>query len=280
MRLRAHFDIPLGNYYSISSTNNWEIKNSGKEFGIDWGYIFPSKSKVKFSLNTGLFYATSKINLSQDNINYTYRASSDADVDGDTYIRHYENMSIKEGLSLAYLGLPLYGDVDFNISPFFTLFLQAGLKSYLNITKKFNDYDFKADVYGIYEQYGNVRLDGSWGYNGFGKIERNTNDVDASDIPVKSFSMDLFGGLGFRVRPIRSTPLYLEIGMQYQTGIIGMWDAQSQDLKYNGNVENPLLNAISQYTLSSGEQTKMLYTTLSNVKRQHLKLNIGIIYKF
>lgn len=280
LRLRVHYDMTLGDYYSIDRVDGMTMKNSGSEFGADFGYTFPSKSKVKFSLNAGFLIANSKIDMSLPTSSYSYNDDGSGDIDGDAYTRYYNNVKASETVSMTHLGSPLYADLDFCFSRFLTIYIQAGVKPYLKMSAKLKDYSVTAEsIYGIYPQYDNLHLDGTWGENGFGENKDLTNGKTASNVRAKSFSMDLFGGAGFRIKPIRSTPLALEIGLQYQTGILDMWDANAESFVYSGTAASST-TAISHYSKTEGEQCKMLNDGLSKVKRQHINLNIGLIYKF
>ena len=278
-RVRPHFDMTIGDYYKISSSVD-QISStfSGSEFGVDVGYTIPSKSKVKFSVNLGVAYAMSKINLDMPAFNYNYNAGGDADIDGDSYLRFYEVGPVSEKLKMDFLSIPVYFDVDFCFSKYITLYLQAGIKNYMNISAKVDQYSVSNNVYGIYPQYDNLRMDGSWGYNSFGAHEYTSSDLNDNEVPVKGFSMDFFGGAGIRIKPIKSFPMAIEVGIQYQTAAVGMWNSDSYGISTTGNV-NPE-HSLFSYTVENGEKIKSLDNGLTDVKRQHLKLNVGLVFKF
>jgi hypothetical protein len=285
-RVHPHFDLPVGGYYKLSTTDsNIETKSSGTEFGVDFGYTIPSKGFVKLSVNLGLGIATSKFDLSAPAWNYSYLASGEADVDGDTYTRYYEMGATSQSNSLSHLGIPIYVDADFNLSRIVSVYAQVGLKGYMKIIDKIKDYNSSEYIYGIYPQYDNLRLDEHWlqndgtPFNGFGHRDITLNDVSDPSFHAKGFSMDLFGGFGVRLKPFKTLPLAFELGMQYQTSMSDIIEIDENGLDLStGNVMSR--QTINSFTINGGENRKLLSNGLSSMKRSHLKLNIGLIYRF
>ena len=285
-RVHPHVDLAVGEYYKLNTTDsNIETKSSGTEFGVDFGYTIPSKGIVKLSVNLGLGIATSKFDLSAPAWNYSYLASGEADVDGDTYTRYYEMGATSQSNSLSHLGIPIYVDADFNLSSVVTVYAQVGLKGYMKISDKIKDYNSSEYIYGIYPQYDNLRLDEHWlqndgtPFNGFGHRDITLNDVSDPSFHAKGFSMDLFGGFGVRLKPFKTLPLAFELGMQYQTSMSDIIEIDENGLDLStGNVMSR--QTINSFTINGGENRKLLSNGLSSMKRSHLKLNIGLIYRF
>lgn len=285
-RVRPHFDMVVGDYYKLKTTDtNIETKSSGSEFGVDFGYTFPSKSIMKLSVNIGLGIAASKFDLSAPAWNYSCEVTGDADIDGDSYTRYYEIGATTQSNSLTHLGIPIYVDADFNISRKVTVYAQVGLKGYMKISDKIKDYNSSAYIYGIYPQYDNLRMDEHWlqndgtPFNGFGHHDISLNDVKDPSFHAKGFSMDIFGGIGVRLKPFRTLPLAFELGMQYQTSMSDIIKFAENGLDLTAGRITPQ-QSINSYTTNVGEDIKLLSNGLNGMKRSHLKINIGLIYRF
>lgn len=280
--LKPHVDIALGHYYTSDSfypINAITESSKGTEFGVDLGYTIPSKGKVKFSLNFGLGMSSSKFSQLLSDYEYTYSAGRHADVDGDEYKRHYENVNVMEKNSFTHLTLPLYFDVDWRFSKMVSFYVQAGVKNYMKLGSKLSQYNGNYYVWGEYGgKYGNLRLDENWGFNGFGTHQLGETYVSA-DFPMRTFAVDAIGGGGFRFNLSKKAPVSLELGVTYQKTINDMWDATSGSALLVSGKENSG-NAIFTYTVNGGERVRMLNESLSDLKRNHLSLKIGVNYKF
>ena len=276
-RVRPHYDITLGDYYNIKVTDSSiSSSSSGNEFGIDFGFTIPSKGIVKFSVNLGLGIATSKMSLNTPEQNYSYNTNED--VDGDSYTRRYQMGATHQEVSLSHLGIPVYIDADFCFSRFVSIYVQAGIKNYIKMKAKTDVYNSSAYIDGLYPQYGGLVLNEHWGHNGFGQHEFSLDNAKDYEIKAKGFCSDLFGGAGLRLKPLKSVPLALELGVQYQSSLSGIMDYDSHGLRIQG--QTSANQALNSYTKANGETCKMLTNGVSNMKRSHMKFNIGLVYKF
>lgn len=287
-RLAAHIDIPVGEYYKIDNNlNNITTKTSGMEFGLDAGYIIPSKNKIKFSVNMGLGFAKSSIDLSMSAYDYSYNASKFADADKDEYVRYYNIYGGSESISMTHINIPIYVDAEWNFSRVVSAYAQVGIKPYLNIGSSLDSYSLDGYTYGIYPQYENLRLDEHWSPIQFGERKFGTADVTDNTISLNSFSLDAILGAGFRVKPVSSIPLSLSLGIGYQLGLTDAWKKGDHALEYtltNSGYRTNADNAILSYTDPGqggiGERVRMLNDAITSAKRLHLKINIALIYKF
>lgn len=285
-RVRPHFDLTMGDYYKLETTDSKiNTKSSGSEFGVDFGYTIPSRGVLKLSVNMGLGVAVSKFDMNTSAWNFSYNAPEEADIDEDSYIRHYEVGATSQSNSLSHLSIPIYVDADFCFSKKVSAYVQVGIKNYMKIGESIKDYSSTDYIYGIYPKYENLRLDEHWlqddgtPYNGFGRHSITLSDVNDPSFHAKGFSADFFGGFGLRLRPFKTLPLAFELGMQYQTSLSDIIDIDGNGLNLSeGSVASQ--QAINTYTVIEGENRKLLSNGLSAMKRSHLKLNIGLIYKF
>lgn len=280
-RIRPHFDLPVGEYYAVSSdANNIETKSSGMEFGLDLGYSFPSNGKVKTSVNVGLSYATSSIDLSLKEQDYNLE-NYGPDEDGDRYTRQYSGVRASEKLKAGFLCIPVYIDFDFRLSGFLSLYADLGVKPYLNLSSS-SDYSLKVDeIKGFYPEY-DLTLDHTWrnpgadrAFAGFCQnITQNDVLLNNPKPQVNSFALDVFGGAGFRLHPVNSIPLFVDLGVSYQRSLTDAWK-YSQSNSYS-------LSASDKFLLwyDGNEHAHLLSDAITSAKRSHLKINIGITYKF
>ena len=273
-RVKAHADISLGSPYSISDGDGINTSVSATDFGVDVGYIFPSKSKFKIGVFAGLGYSTGKLDLSLDKLDYNYDAPASADMDGDTYRRYYELSDMKQDVSLNFLSLPVYAHFEYRFSRRISAFVDLGVKAYFNAGSKANPFTGKSYSYGIYPQYDDLRIDDSW-LNGFGESAFASDSSD--DIDIKGFSADVLAGAGVEIKVFG--PLSVDLGVSYQLGVTDVLGSASQSGALAGGAITEGMAPVT-YQVAGGTQVKNLATYLGSVKRQSLKLNVGLVFKF
>lgn len=268
-RVKAHADIPFGYYNIASSDKNIETKSNGMEFGVDFGYGIVSKENFRLSLYLGLGMANSNIDIALNSTDYSY--TTNEDIDGDSYIRHYNNVTGTEAISVTNFQVPIYLDGEISIIPYLSVYLQAGIINGLNISNSISNTNIHADnVYGIYPQYNNMVLDYRWGFNNF-RRDVTWSNCNVSNVKFNSYTLDAIGGAGLRVHPVRELPLYVDLGLAYTYGINDVFT--NSDPKHN----------YVEYTQSGASGTDNVYglkNSITSIKKQHLKFSIGVMYKF
>lgn len=288
-RLKAHYDIGLGNSLSLGN-NSFFNKNSSKSgsFGVDVGYIFPSEHKIKIGVFTGLGLLNYSLDLSKQLESYEFNV--DKDIDGDSYNRTYKTVSLAQSTKIKEFSIPIYADFDWRFSKWVSFYVDLGLKLNLNISTNVAEFDGSVEeVYGIYSRYGDLRLDKSWGYEGFTdnlKFTKDNLSNNESYISVKKFAPDLMLGAGFRVN-IPRTPLAVDLGIGYQMGFgdlisvsrksvtTDMDEKQTDQIIWiTSDYENPDKKKHVQ------EHVQDLIVHAGSVSRGVLKFNLGLIYKF
>lgn len=278
MRIKLHYDLGMGESFDLSEADRMNShKTSSSSFGVDFGYVFPSKSNIKTGLFLGLGMSQSTVETVFKTSDYYY--STDADVDGDNYVRHYVDFNLSQKVKLTELVVPVYADINIKLHQLVSLYFDLGVKAMLNIEHKVDNTEGSAYIYGVYPQYNNLRMDEHWGYNGFGNKTFSNSDLDNSDlVGVSSFTADAFGGVGLRLN-IPSTPLSIDIGVQYQYGFMDILKPEGNRIELSNNNNSPLVyNTVSGS--KSIEHVRNLSEVLSSVKRKSLKLSLGVIYKF
>lgn len=280
VRLKAHYDFGLGEGYKLDDDALFtDTKTSLNNMGLDFGFIIPSKAKLKVGIFMGVGFSQSKIDLAYDTPDYAYTTS--ADVDGDSYTRHYQGLSLSQSIKMTDLTVPVYFDFNCQFGRIVNLYVDLGVKLNLNMNHKVDTTEGGAYIYGIYPQYSNLRMDEHWGYNGFGERSFSASMLDNEDLlDVASFTTDAFAGAGLRFN-IPNSPITIDLGVNYQLGLMDVIKANPNMVSLNRVSSSS--NALVYNTISgteSVEHVRNLTESLSSVKRQSLFFSAGLIFKF
>lgn len=264
-RVRPYVGIGVGDVFSFESLyvrGSEYISQSETEFGVDLGYSIPLGRSLKLNLFVGAAYSTSKLDASLGSYDFWYHAGADADMDGDSYVRTYNLTDIEDSRKFSSLAIPVSFDFEYSFSRRVSAFVRAGAKVYLNSLSSTHDFNATAFIYGTYPQYDNLVIDAEW-MNGFGSRHIGTSDLVSPEL--KSVTVDGMAGLGLRIGIVG--PLALEVGASYQMGFMNLiedYDSQA---------------GLVTYTVTGGEKTCGLISECV-VKRQGLKINAGLVFKF
>lgn len=277
-RVKLHTSFALGGFYSLSDAPK-DLKSSSSDinFGLDLGYVFPSTGKLAVGVFAGVGYSTSKLSLGLDKT-YTFHQDYPADIDGDPYTRHYENVSgIKQTLKAGSLTIPVYVDFEYRLAPVISAYADLGIKLQANMSSTW-DADGEStigEVYGIYTQYDNLRLPAIGQFldiNGFG-TQKAVSKVGADDFKI---GMGIGGLIGLGLRANIGKSLAAEVGIQYQLGLTNCWKNDGTQFNIDNNDNSaPLIRYINDE-----EQMVHLLNTTSTMKQSALRLHIGVMYKF
>ena len=270
-RIKPYVEFSMGDIYKFDGDHTDNITKSASmmEMGLDLGYTLVAKPKFKLSLFTGFGLAKSKVDLAYDGIyNYSYTAA--ADIDGDSYNRFYEVSNFKATQEVSQYVVPLYLDFDFQVSKRFSLYLQGGLKAYLN--SAFDVTNVHADLYtyGIYPQYNNLKIE-NFQPIGFGS---STQEIPTQEIEAESMTFEGFAGAGFRLNLFKA--LFLDARVSYQMGtpLVKTKDLVKLD---NPEEENALIRFDNEVR---EEQVRNVTDIFDNISRGGLKVNVGLLLKF
>ena len=281
-RLRPHFDIGLGKALSRDGDDIFaESKSTGTSFGLDIGISVLSKRRISLGVYTGLGLSMSSLKLLYTNSNYSF--NTNADVDGDNYVRHYQDLTLSQKVKMNELNIPLYLDLNINLVKSLSLYIDLGARFDANIGHKVNDTEGSAYVYGIYPDYDNLRMDEHWKdaagipYNGFGFHQYGNSDLLSTDLlDVKGFTISGMGGFGLRYNLPR-IPLSIEAGMSFVMGLTNL--IETTNIANVGNNTPIVYNTISGKSTST-EHVHNLTEMINSIKRQQIRISIGLIYKF
>lgn len=279
MRLKLHYGLGLGEAFSLGNlASGLTSKSSQSNFGLDFGYIIPNKSKFKTGLFLGIGMENSNLKFSYVNDLYTFR--TEADVDGDSYFRRYHDLSLSQETKLTSLTVPFYFDFSLNFNRYLSMYADLGVKMRFCISEKLDITQGSAKIDGLYSQYDNLVVEEDWGYNGFGVYTYSNSDlVNEKNPDLNKFTVDALAGVGFRYN-LPVVPLSVELGVSYQLGLMNLINKNSQKVDLSKTaLSNPVVyNTISG--INSYEHVRNLTETVDGIKASALKLNIGLIYKF
>ena len=122
-------------------------------------------------------------------------------------------------------------------------------------------------------------MDGHWGHNGFGEHTFDDSELVNDEVQgVESLTFDLTGSAGLRFN-IPTTPLAIDLGFNYLLGLNELIKQQGSQIGEQNNPQSQFVyNSVSG--LNNKEHMRNLTEVLSSVKRQSMKLSLGLIYKF
>jgi hypothetical protein len=160
-------------------------------------------------------------------------------------------------------------DFDFQFAKRFSLYLQGGIKAYLN--SAFDVTNVHADLYtyGIYPQYNGLKIE-NFQPIGFGA---STQDIPTQEIETESMTFEGFAGAGFRLNLFKA--LFLDARVSYQMGTplvktknVVKLDAPEED------------SALIRFDNEAGEQVRNVTDIFDNISRGGVKVNVGLLLKF
>lgn len=283
MRLKPHYNlgaiVPFG-----KSANGLSLsKSMNHEFGVDLGYMIPTKGLFQMGFYAGVGFASSTTVFGMDTINYHYQAGAEADIDGDSYIRHYTIEHASQKLSMMDVTIPVYLDFNFHIHKIVSLYLDLGIKNYINISAELSELNGSYSSWGIYPQYSDLVLNHTTGLSQFAAPGTTLpSQTTSSAMDINSYSMDLLSALGVRVKlkDKQFFPLYFDFSIGYQHSLLAPYKNANaltvSDIQGNVSAQE----AFSTYTVESGESVMPLSAFVSELKRKMVTFNFGITYKF
>lgn len=276
-RMKLHYGLSLLDNYNIKTELGDISANSfSNEFAVDFGFIFPTKGKFKVGLYTGVGMAMNKFDMSLSEWNYSVKTFGSADIDSDPYTRYYSLKNVKQAFTSKDISVPLYIDLEYRFSKWFSLYADVGAKAYFNIDYSTTAFNGEYSVYGIYEKYDNLRLDYLSGINGF--TNEGVLGVENLKTVVPEFetaSFDVFGGIGFRVGITGF--LQFDCSLSYQMGLNDYLQLVSNPIgsTYSMNDAHVMYSA-----KDDKEFVRSMLEAVTSFKRQTLKLNLGLLFKF
>lgn len=281
-RVRGNMNYSLSGFNKLSDANP-EIKtpqNKEMSFGIDIGYVLPSTSKFYFGFFTGVNISSNKFTMEmapQTTSDITDIINCTEDEDGDMYTRHYimKGNGVSQQLKATNLSIPLYGDIEYQLTPLFSVYADLGLKLLLSSgtwAATIDGYETTGKNWNN-PFYRDVEIKGDVNLNGFGSWPARNIDVD-EDGMKKTMSINVIAGLGLRLNLSKS--FAVDAGVQYMTGGKS-WKMEDNkkcifDYTIPAGVSEPSDKA-------KGDRVNLLRQT-SGINNSALKITASIIYKF
>ena len=278
-RIKAYTELAIGETYNVEMESDmFEISSKGQEYGLEFGYICPSSAKTKFGIFLGAGLSESELTFGVGEMSYSYTSENGAaDIDGDDYTRYYKISNMAQTITFKDVFVPFYFNFDRRFGKYFSMYLDLGAKAYFNLEADASDFTAKYTTYGKYEKYDNLTLDYRSGINGF----TNNGVLGAENLiqptlELEPFSLDAFGRLGFRIALAKW--LLLDCSAGYQMNVIENMTLSEKTMQTNMRHDD---NAIVKYLASSDtEYVSNLLDYAKSAKRQGIKLNIGLMFKF
>lgn len=287
-RIKPHVDVVLGNSYNLIQVNDdLEMSNniSSWSAGIDFGYIFPSAKKAKWGIFFGAALRETTLKSTVNELEYSYYAGKEADIDGDTYIRNYQIKDMQYHRTRMELSVPLYLDYDYRFNQRVSAYFDLGVKANFCVGNPITSFSAIYTTSGTYSQYGDITFDAEsfpgFELNGFVKEKHiNYDDIGTSSKQkTTGLELDVFGGVGIRARVYDDW--YVDFGCSYQTTLTDPHQEGGSVTVENGN--NGTLKAIEvpmTYTVKKGESVKDITAYFTSMTRRVWQLNVGIMYRF
>ena len=274
LRIKPRISFSLGNYYSADVYDgDFDVESSGIELGVDFGYIFPSKKKTKLGVFLGVALSTSNAILCIKDLAFSYNTkNTNADVDGDIYLRHYEFSRIDQELTINSFVVPAYFEYERLVSKRLSMYAQLGAKVYLNLDKSISS-SADAFIYGVYPQYGNMYISESY-LNCFGQKRFDEKNFDKSTQNINKLSYDMFSSIGLKIA--LSQRVNMDVSISYQDELGKTLERQSMTDYQGGGLS--LVTAPASYTVSGGEVIKNPIDAV-DLKRHFWGINFGLIFK-
>ena len=275
MRFKPHYNLGAILPYGKSNDEGMSLKNAmHHEVGIDLGYMIPSTGKFQFGIFAGVGFVSSQVKFGIDTMSYHYNAAADADIDGDSYVRHYTLKNVFQQTKMMDLTLPIYLDFNFKFSNRISMYVDLGVKNYFNLSASLSEVSGTYSSWGVYPQYSNLKLDHTTGLSQFASNATVPTHSTLVKLDMNFYSLDLLTAMGVQIKLKDKAffPLYVDLGIGYQHSLLVPY-------------KNPLATTLSQqtimtYTIQNGEKRAPITDYVSNISRKMFTINLGLIYKF
>lgn len=271
--IKLSADIGLGDAYSIEPAegSGMNAKSNSNSFNAVFGYRAWTHGRLSLGVNGGLSYSTGSQTLSVNEMEFDYMAPATADMDNETYRRYTTVRDARQKISVSEIGIPIYVDLDIKLHKRLSVYALVGVRPQISISSKTSSLEGQCDVYGVYPQYGNLKIDDA-SINDFGNRPLDKEMAESPD--ASSFMFNLMAGAGLRVW--LAGPISLECGIGYEHGFTDRFKCDGSDLSQNITAEN----APVTYTVEGGRKVRPFTSYLKKDRLSGLSLSIGLIYRF
>ena len=269
--IKAYADVGLGNAVNLQSPIPLSShKVSANNFGIDFGYNVWQNEKNSFNVNVGIGYNPISLKFDTENLAFNYAAPAEADLDGNTYNRYYDLANMTQEIKTDLVTLPIYLGYTYNITRWLGVYANLGVSLGFKASSKFNSVLGEGYVYGVYPEYGDLKIEESY-LNGFGNI--NLANAGKKALDVNSFTASMLFGAGLEGHI--SGPLWVNVGIRYYCGMNNLYKST-----YEEGSPFTAENAPVTYTVADGELVNPLTNYMKKSSLSFFSLNLGLALKF
>lgn len=276
VRFNGGFSVAGFNKLGVSSGIDVS-KNSDMSVGLDFGYVFPTTSHLRFGVFAGVGISSNSLDMSMTITGDGLKLACDKeqDIDGQQYTRIYgDSLKVQQNMSATDIAVPVYLDMEYEFNSIFSVYADAGVKFSLpmsHTTKVENSALMISGSYGDYykDPAGQPLVIDKY-INDFGLHENKDYLKPNEEVAIAKTTIDAILGAGIRVNLTKS--LAVDAGVQYQVGT-NSWTS-------NGSA------SIFDYTLgrnaggNGGEDKVNLMSKAKSLSHSALKVNVSLIYKF
>lgn len=270
--VKIHDAVGLGGAVATSSKIiDVKTGSSSNCFGLDLGYTFWQNATNQIEVNLGVGYRTLNVSPRLHDFRYSYMAGPAADMDHETYIRHYDIRELSQKLAASYLAIPIYLEYRVDIKKWLRFYVDLGAEMNFKSTNSFKG-SGDAYVYGVYPQYDDLVIDEPW-LNGFGQVSLDGVSYEKSKVAATFVS--IMAGVGLEARIY--DPLWFNLGVRYNASPANLF-LQNRNLPADSQISET--TAPVTYTVQDGETVKSLADYFLKSKLSVFSLNLGLTIRF
>ncbi|MDE6489757.1 MAG: outer membrane beta-barrel protein [Muribaculaceae bacterium] len=271
--IRPNASISLGNTLSMDYiTPSIKAESSGNDYGVDFGYCFLRHGQFSMGANIGIGISTYSITMSMSDVTYSYQAGAEADMDGDSYIRHYDIAGLHQKLTDTYLSVPLYVDLRYSFSRRIAAYAIVGVTTGIHISGDTKSFEGQFESWGVYPSYGNLAIAEPW-LNEFGSAHIGKDRLNEPE--CNHVIAGILAGAGIDIW--LTGPLSVNAGVVYRSGINNIFKENANPINTGHATAS---TAPVTYTVASGQTARTLTDGLTKSKPSHLALNLGLTFRF
>lgn len=255
---------PANAFTELLSTQN-------NNYLINFEGVFSKKKTTETSFIVGIGCTTMSFKTNYKTPSYSF--STNQDVDGDTYIREYQNLNIHQETSGHSFIFAIAFRERWRLSKSINMYGDLGVNCMVSPSLNANKTDGSAKVTGIYNQYNDISLDKDWGYNGFGSVD--LSKATNKDVDVNSFVPISFIRLGFELEMTKACNIIF--GATYQRALKNLIKQTDSSNSVNTG------NAIIYNTISNMESTENIRNLLGSYRESKftgMMVNLGLSIRF
>lgn len=269
--VKAYANIGLGDAVKLNSDlPGISSSSSANDYGVDFGWTFWQKQRHSLEANIGIAYSASSVKMNLKNLDYTYSAAADADMDNDSYIRHYESVNLNQKYSLGRFIVPVYLSYGYRCTDWLKVHADLGVTLGFKVLSKLSELTGNGHCYGIYPQYDNLKIEESY-LNDFGD---NAYAKSTGDAPTaNSFACSILPGAGVEFRIYG--PLAADLSFRYAAGLTNQYNSVFKEVEPIDSRNAPVT-----YTVADGTQVKSLTDYAKSSKLSLISLKFTLIYRF